>query len=321
MSENRPDYLKTFSQVQSTDISWLWYPYIAIGKITLLLGDPEDGKSDMVLDLISRLSKGKSLPDGTAIKGPMRSMYQIPADCVSTVTEKLISFGANRSNIMFIDEHISGNLELDDPKIEEILIKAAPKFVVIDDFQRYISSGNSAHVIDRTKLYMRQLSKWATKYHCAVLIICQFTMKTGKSRAYQSISCTEAINHARSVLQVETDTNNPDLKIIKHLKNNLGLKGENLYYQFDIDEKFCWRESSSIDTAEDKHPVMNKADAAACIVYQALKKGMIPSTTITEAFHSLSVGDGTLRNVKEQLGIKAVRKDGQWYWSLPDDHQ
>ena len=153
MSENRPDYLKTFSQIQSTDISWLWYPYIAIGKITLLLGDPEDGKSDMVLDLISRLSKGKSLPDGTAIKEPMRSMYQIPADCVSTVTEKLISFGANRSNIMFIDEHISGNLELDDPKIEEILIKAAPKFVVIDDFQRYISSGNSAHTIDRTRLY------------------------------------------------------------------------------------------------------------------------------------------------------------------------
>ena len=56
----------------------------------------------------------------------------------------------------------------------------------------------------------------------------------------------------------------------------------------------------------------------ACVVHQALKKGMLPPITIMEAFHSLSVGDDTLRNVKEQLGIKAVKKGNHWYWSLPD---
>ncbi len=35
--------LTLYSEVQSTDVRWLWYPFIAIGKITLLQGDPGDG--------------------------------------------------------------------------------------------------------------------------------------------------------------------------------------------------------------------------------------------------------------------------------------
>ena len=38
--------LTLYSEVQSTDVRWLWYPFIAIGKITLLQGDPGDGKID-----------------------------------------------------------------------------------------------------------------------------------------------------------------------------------------------------------------------------------------------------------------------------------
>ena len=42
--------LTLYSEVQSTDVRWLWYPFIAIGKITLLQGDPGDGKSTMMMN-------------------------------------------------------------------------------------------------------------------------------------------------------------------------------------------------------------------------------------------------------------------------------
>ena len=45
--------LTLYSEVQSTDVRWLWYPFIAIGKITLLQGDPGDGKSSMMMNLIA----------------------------------------------------------------------------------------------------------------------------------------------------------------------------------------------------------------------------------------------------------------------------
>lgn len=50
--------LTLYSEVQSTDVRWLWYPFIAIGKITLLQGDPGDGKSTMMMNLIAELSMG-----------------------------------------------------------------------------------------------------------------------------------------------------------------------------------------------------------------------------------------------------------------------
>ena len=47
--------LTLYSDVQATSVHWLWYPFIAVGKITLLQGDPGDGKSTMMMNLIAEL--------------------------------------------------------------------------------------------------------------------------------------------------------------------------------------------------------------------------------------------------------------------------
>lgn len=57
-----------YSDVEATAVRWLWYPFIAVGKITLLQGDPGDGKSTMMMNLIAELSKGGTMPDGTPRK-------------------------------------------------------------------------------------------------------------------------------------------------------------------------------------------------------------------------------------------------------------
>ena len=67
--------LTLYSEVQSTDVRWLWYPFIAIGKITLLQGDPGDGKSTMMMNLIAELSTGGKTPDGCKIGAPQAIMF------------------------------------------------------------------------------------------------------------------------------------------------------------------------------------------------------------------------------------------------------
>ena len=78
--------LTLYSDVQATSVRWLWYPFIAVGKITLLQGDPGDGKSTMMMHLIAELSKGGTLPDGKTIGMPQRAItsvrkmvFQIPS--------------------------------------------------------------------------------------------------------------------------------------------------------------------------------------------------------------------------------------------------
>ena len=52
-----------YSEVKSMPVKWLWYPFIAVGKISLLQGDPGDGKSTMMLRLIAEITNGGSTPD------------------------------------------------------------------------------------------------------------------------------------------------------------------------------------------------------------------------------------------------------------------
>lgn len=56
--------LTLYSDVQETSVRWLWYLFIAVGKITLLQGDSGDGKSTMMMNLIAEFSKGGNTPDG-----------------------------------------------------------------------------------------------------------------------------------------------------------------------------------------------------------------------------------------------------------------
>ena len=97
--------LTLYSEVQSTDVRWLWYPFIAIGKITLLQGDPGDGKSTMMMNLIAELSMGGRTPDGCKISAPQKVIYQCSEDGVSdTIKPRLERCGADCRKIAFINK-------------------------------------------------------------------------------------------------------------------------------------------------------------------------------------------------------------------------
>lgn len=70
VNKEQAGILTLYSDVQATSVRWLWYPFIAVGKITLLQGDPGDGKSTMMMNLIASLSNGECLPDGKPVGMP-----------------------------------------------------------------------------------------------------------------------------------------------------------------------------------------------------------------------------------------------------------
>ena len=128
--------LTLYSEVQSTDVRWLWYPFIAIGKITLLQGDPGDGKSTMMMNLIAELSTGGKTPDGCKIGVPQKVIYQCSEDGVSdTIKPRLERCGADCRKIAFINEEFYNGLTLDDERIRQAIIEFRPRLVVIDPIQ------------------------------------------------------------------------------------------------------------------------------------------------------------------------------------------
>lgn len=93
------------SDIEPKEVKWLWYPYIPFGKVTLLQGDPGDGKSKFMLSLAALLSKGEHLPFADEEeREPITIIYQTTEDDADdTVVPRFNSAGGNGDNLNEID--------------------------------------------------------------------------------------------------------------------------------------------------------------------------------------------------------------------------
>src|SRR5207244_4538579 len=83
-------------RVVAQPLSWLWQDRIPLGKLLILDGDPDLGKSLLALDLCARLSTGRPFPDGQAAPGPANALVLNAEDSpVDTIVPRLRQLGAN----------------------------------------------------------------------------------------------------------------------------------------------------------------------------------------------------------------------------------
>ena len=93
------------SEVESQEVKWLWYPFIPYGKLTIIQGDPGDGKTTLVLNIAAKLSKGESLDSDMNVQEPVNVIYQTAEDGLAdTVKPRLELAGADCEKILVIDE-------------------------------------------------------------------------------------------------------------------------------------------------------------------------------------------------------------------------
>ena len=77
------------SEVESQEVKWLWYPFIPYGKLTIIQGDPGDGKTTLVLNIAAKLSKGESLDRDMNVQEPVNVIYQTAEDGLSGLSDDM----------------------------------------------------------------------------------------------------------------------------------------------------------------------------------------------------------------------------------------
>lgn len=137
------------SEIEPKEVKWLWYPYIPFGKVTLLQGDPGDGKSKLMLSIAALLSKGEPLPfTETEENEPMTIIYQTTEDDADdTVVPRFNSAGGDGENLIFIKED-EKTLSFGDNRIREAIEKYNAKLLILDPLSSYIGeNGYSSHTV------------------------------------------------------------------------------------------------------------------------------------------------------------------------------
>lgn len=88
---NIPVKILSMDMIESQKVEWLWYPYVPYGKITIVQGDPGEGKTTMVLNLAARLSQGKHFEESDATGNQLFVIYQTAEDGLAdTVKPRLV---------------------------------------------------------------------------------------------------------------------------------------------------------------------------------------------------------------------------------------
>lgn len=310
-----------YSSVTPREVEWLWYPYIPYGKITLLQGDPGEGKSTFVINLIAVLTRGGILPDGAEVVTPNTVIYQCAEDNIEdTVKPRLVSAGADCKRVAFIIENDS-NITLTDVRIENAIKSTQAKLLVLDPIQAFISADSDMLNAIKMRYMMRELANMAAKYNCAVLLVGHLNKATGGKNLYRGLGSIDIAAVARSILMIEHDMHNPEIRYMFSVKSSLAPISTAISFVLDSQIGFRWigrcRGRLSKDDIMIK-PLSNKKDRAAKYLKIILSECDMPSKNVFNKMSELGISERTVRKAQKEVGVKAYKKHKEWYLHLED---
>ena len=310
--------LINMSDVQSQEIEWLWFPFIPYGKLTIIQGDPGDGKTTLVLNIAAKLSKGERLDENMNITEPVNVIYQTAEDGLAdTVKPRLEAAGADCSRVLVIDESEQG-LSMSDLRIEEAIKQTGAKLVILDPIQAYLGSGVDMHRANEIRPVMKHLGDIAEKYNCAIILIGHMNKASGSKSTYRGLGSIDFQATARSVLIVGRVKDDPTCRVIAHDKSSLAPEGQSIAFRLDKDNGFMWEGPIELSVEEllSGEPKITKLKAAIDFLTDFLSDGPKPSTEICEAAEADGIKKRTLFTAKEKLEISATKVGDKWYWGF-----
>ena len=125
------------SEVDTQAVEWLWKPYIPFGKVTIVQGNPGEGKTTFALRLAAACTTGGTLP-GMKPLPPFQVIYQTAEDGLGdTVKPRLIEAEADLDRVLVIDE-AKRELTLSDERIENAIVQNGARLIILDPIQAYM---------------------------------------------------------------------------------------------------------------------------------------------------------------------------------------
>ena len=322
MTLNKVDLqLEYFEGVKAKDVKWLWYPYIPVGKITIVQGDPGEGKTTLMLKIAAMLSKGQRIPDGNASRTPVTVIYQGAEDGASdTIKPRLIKAGADCSRIAFIDTENSNALSFGDRRFEEAVKECKAKLLIIDPLQAFINGNPDLQKPGGLRSALVRLCRVAEENECAVVLIGHLNKANGGKGIYRGLGSIDIAATARSILMVGRDKDDPNIRIIVPIKSSLAPEGG--AYAFTLGEEgFEWvgpYDYSAEELLSGCGSINRKLDRAKICLQMLLGSSDQKSNDVYDRLLALDLSRRTIEAAKSELGIESYREGGVWYWHLPE---
>jgi hypothetical protein len=328
------------NEIPRAGVEWLWPGRLPLGKVVLLEGDPDVGKSTIAAEITARVSAGRSMPDGVTGRGASSVLWLSGEDGISdTLRPRLEAAGAALDRVFVLRaverEKRDGTIESAIPLIpddlyliEQAVADCAVSLLVIDVLNVFLSPRINSWSDHDVRRALQPLNAMAERTGTCVLAL-RHLKKGAESKAlYKGGGSIGIIGAARAALLLAMDPDDPSGKrrVLATTKSNLATKPAALALTLESDETFgCalvrWHGAVRF-TADDL--VAGKRSSSAVAVAEEFLRGLLSESErltneVKVAADEAGVSWAAVRRAKGRLGVEARKDADAWWWRLPRD--
>ena len=294
------------SDVELTPVEWLWKPYLPFGKLSVLQGNPGEGKTYFAMHLAAACTNGKLLPNMERME-PFNVIYQTAEDGLGdTVKPRLIEAGADLDRVLVIDDS-EVQLTLSDERIEKAIIENNARLVIIDPIQAYLGADVDMNRANEVRPIFMRLGQVAQRTGCAILLIGHLNKAAGMQSLQRGLGSIDIAAAVRSVLFIGKLKHDPTMRILTHEKSSLAPPGVSLAFSLGDEGGFRWVSEYDITAdemlsgIEPQHET--KTQQAKDLICTLLAGGkQVLSEDIDKAALERGIPGRTVRDAKRELG-------------------
>ena len=306
--------LTCLADVEAEPVQWLWPTRMALGKLTMLAGDPGLGKSFVSLDMAARVSSGFAWPDCPNFDNPAGGVVLISAedDLADTIRPRLDAAGADVGRIVALQA-----VRKFDPKTGKLLE----------------NQFNLAEV--RTAL--APLSVMAAKYRFALVAVTHLRKGEGPTM-YRAMGSLAFVAAARAAYAFAKDPEDPtgERRLMLPVKNNVGDDKTGMAYRISDDftgngPRVAWEDAPVTISADhatsavrpkDEVNVRPQLAEAMNWLEDVLNDGPVPAKEVLKKAREDGIAKRTLDRAKQELDVETYREgfgaEGAWMWRIKD---
>ncbi len=327
--------IRRLADVQREEVRWLWKHRVARGKLTILEGDPEVGKSYITLAVATAVTLGRSLPDGEADDSAEVLFLTAEDGLGDTVRPRAEDMGADLTkfhcltavaNADGVEKHFS--LVDDLAVLEEVLQQRNVALIVIDPINAYLGGTVNTNQDAALRAVLTPLGQLAERFNVAVIAIRHLTKGSRDKAIYRGQGSIAYVAAARTVLLVGKNPQDESERVVVCTKNNLAAHPAAIAYEI-AEGQFRWKGVSQLTADDllrpDSGETRTSRDGAKEFLLEALANGARPAKEVEKEAKSFGISIASLRRAREDLTVRSSRigeagkkGGGAWLWALPD---